>query len=134
MRATLALREGFPIAGWRLSTRSMTTSIEPQTIPPIVVESGSRASFTADALDAAALCALSIRAMQAAATALAGAASAKLVSISHDVTGTSFDGGSAAVESRADRQTRTLIFMSAELSSAAGLHVRSTAIFRLDAA
>ena len=111
----------------------MTTSDQIQTLPSLTVETDSRASFTSDALDAGALCALSIRAMQAAAAALSGPASAQLVSISHDVTGKPFEGGSAAIESRTDRQTRTLIFMGAELSSAAGLHIRSTAIFRLDA-
>ena len=64
--------------------------------------------------------------------AVSEAGQARLVSVSHDVTGTRFAGGKGEVTSKIDRQTRTLLFMGADLVSEAGLHRHSTGIFRLD--
>jgi hypothetical protein len=92
------------------------------------------AEFASGPLDPACLTALSIRALEHHARSVSEAGEAQLVSVSTDVTGTAHKGGDSAIVSRIDRQTRTLLFMGAELTSDAGLHIRATAIFRLDTA
>lgn len=111
----------------------MTLSEHTNALPELSIETLGHARFSAGKLDAAALAAMSIRALEQHAAAQSGAADARLVSVSNDVTGKVFSGGEGEIKSHIDRQTRTLLFMGAELSSAAGLNLRSTAIFRLDA-
>ena len=110
----------------------MTTMDETRALPDLSVDATGIASFSADSLDEAALAALAMRAMGRHAAAVSEAGQARLVSVSHDVTGTRFAGGKGEVTSKIDRQTRTLLFMGADLVSEAGLHLHSTGIFRLD--
>ena len=101
-------------------------------LPDLEFPASDEAAFSAGALDPAALTALTIRALEKSASSLIEGAVARLVSVSSDFTGTTFDGGAGKITSRTDRQTRTLIFTGAELTSEAGLHLRATAIFRVD--
>lgn len=128
----MALRQAFSFAGERSSNWRMTTHDQQTGLPELDFKSDDRAVFSASPADPAILSALTLRALTHYASALATGGEAKLVSVSVDVTGTGFDGGAGEVSSQVDRQTRTLLFMGADLTSGAGLHLKATAIFRTD--
>ena len=111
----------------------MTMTQDETGLPALQGEGDSPATFIGPALDAAALTALTIRALQRHAAFISDSGAARLVSVSSDITGTDFSGGEGKITLKVDRQTRTLLFIGAVLTSTAGLHLRATAIFRLDA-
>ncbi|GGB78534.1 hypothetical protein [Henriciella pelagia] len=78
-----------------------------------------------------ALSGLILTAMKQVASDVAGQMSASTVSVSLDFTGEDFRGGAVDVECTVDRQTRTLIFMHAYVSTAGRHLLKATAIFRL---
>lgn len=110
----------------------MTKTEQDTGLPQLQQQGEAGSSFNGPALDAAALTALTIRALQHHAASLSENGEARLVSVSCDVTGMDFPGGDGAITIKVDRQTRTLLFIGAELTSKTGLHLRATAIFRLD--
>lgn len=74
---------------------------------------------------------LVIQALQHHADAVGAGKTAKLVSVSLDMTGADVSAGTVEISSKTDRQTRTLLFTGAELSLDGKLLVKATAIFRL---
>lgn len=75
--------------------------------------------------------ALTLNALKAAAAAAAGQLTASTVSVSLDMTGEAFSGGDVEFACTVDRQTRTLIFMHAMVTSGGRCLIKATAIFRL---
>ncbi|WP_139792328.1 hypothetical protein [Henriciella litoralis] len=100
-------------------------------LPPLTFETDNTSSFDANGEGPGIQSALLVQALSHHANTLAADGKADLVSISMDVTGTPLGDGKGAIQSDVDRQTRTLLFIGAELSSKAGLHTRATAIFRI---
>jgi hypothetical protein len=100
-------------------------------LPPLTFPTENTASFDASGQGPGIQSALLVHALSHHADKLAEQGTADLVSISMDVTGTPLGDGQATIKSDVDRQTRTLLFIGAELSSRTGLHTRATAIFRI---
>ena len=109
----------------------MTTTDTISSLPSLAFNSEKTSSFDANGEGPGKQSALLVEALSHHANTLAEGGTADLVSISMDVTGTPLGHGQANIESDVDRQTRTLLFIGAELSSKAGLHTRATAIFRI---
>ena len=110
----------------------MSTTDQKIDLPSLKKVTDDTSTFTAGPLEPALLSAVMIRALEQQAAAAAGTAAARIVTVSTDIAAADYEGGEATITSRIDRQTRTLIFMGAELTSKAGLHLRATAIFRLE--
>ncbi len=77
------------------------------------------------------LSAFVIQALQHHASAAAGDKAAKLVSVSLDMTGKDASAGTVQIDTKTDRQTRSLLFLGADLVLNDTLLVKATAIFRL---
>ena len=101
------------------------------TLPDVSIKAPGEAEATLPAAGEAVLSAIMIRALRAHADTLAEDRIAKTVSISVDVTGETFDGGTVSMKTKTDRQTRTLIFMNGIMRAGDTALLKATAIFRL---
>lgn len=127
------MRQVFSFGSARTSKQVMTKDADlTDSLPELQIKApGNAAAKLPDDVDESVLSALIIRAMQAHADSLAEARRARTVSVSLDMTGKAFAGGEVSLRSKVDRQTRTIIFMGAELCVQGDVIQKATAIFRL---
>ena len=109
----------------------MTDTAAPASmLPSVNFTSPGNGTATLPAASDELLAALMVQGLRSLAESTAGDRAAHTVSVSLDMTGTVFSGGDVSIQSRIDRQTRTLAFMNASLSAGGKVLLKATAIFR----
>lgn len=109
----------------------MTVSETSLFIPQLSWAGENSASVDLHSGDEGVLSAVTLAALKQVASQAAGGSSASTVSVSLDMTGADFEGGAVSIVCKLDRQTRTLIFMNAMVTSGDTPLIKATAIFRL---